>query len=102
MAAARELDADDVKLATRQVTTVFEDHGTAESFLAASLLEKWNTEPCHSFIRLFALVVRTILNRIDEGLMAALFSPFTSRAGGKLEYNNTIKEPVGPAFVKTN
>ena len=53
-------------------------------------------------MRLFALVVRTILNRIDEGLMAALFSPFTSRAGGKLEYNNTIKEPVGPAFVKTN
>jgi hypothetical protein len=53
-------------------------------------------------MRLFALVVRTILKRIDEGSMAALFSPFMAWVGGKLEYNNTIKELVGPAFVKTN
>jgi hypothetical protein len=53
-------------------------------------------------MRLFALAVGTILNRIDEGLMEALFSPFMACAGGESEYNNTIKEPMGPAFVKTN
>ena len=98
MAEARELDADDVKLATRQVTALFESHGTAGSFLSALLLEKW--EPCHRFMRLFALVVRTILNRINEGLMEALFSPFMARAGSESEYNNTIKEPTGPAFCQ--
>jgi hypothetical protein len=33
VAAARELDADDVKLATRQVAALFEGHGAAGSFL---------------------------------------------------------------------
>jgi hypothetical protein len=30
----------------------------------------------HRFMRLFALIVGTILNRIDEGLMEALLGPF--------------------------
>jgi hypothetical protein len=34
VAAAREFDADDVKLATPKVTTGFEHHGTAGSFLS--------------------------------------------------------------------
>jgi predicted NUDIX family phosphoesterase len=53
-------------------------------------------------MRLFALVVGTILNRINEGLMAALFSSFMVRARGEAEYNNTIKQLIGPAFVETN